>query len=86
MAELAALASELTGRDIKHVTVTDVQWRTTKLAQGMPAQFVDIMLGTYRAMRRGDFAAVDPTLAQLLGRRPDTMREVLTGLLRPATA
>jgi NAD(P)H dehydrogenase (quinone) len=86
MAELAALASELTGRDIKHVTVTDAQWRTAKLAQGMPAQFVDIMLGTYRAMRRGDFAAVDPTLAQLLGRRPDTMREVLTGLLRPAAA
>jgi NAD(P)H dehydrogenase (quinone) len=85
MKELAAIASELTGRAIRHVTVTDAQWRTAKLAQGMPEHFVDMMLTTYRAMRRGDFAAVDPTLAQLLGRRPDTMRDVLTGLLRPAT-
>ena len=84
MAELAAIASELTGRAIRHVTVTDAQWRATKLAQGMPEPFVDIMLGTYRAMRRGDFAVVDPTLAHLLGRRPDTMRDVLTRLLQPA--
>lgn len=85
-ADLATIASELTGRAVKHVTVTDAQWRDEKLAQGVPALFVDIMLGTYRAMRRGDFAAVDPTLGQLLGRRPHTMRDVLAGLLKPADA
>jgi NAD(P)H dehydrogenase (quinone) len=82
-AEVATIASELTGREIKCVTVTDAQWATEKRAQGMPEQFIAIMLGTYRAMRRGDFAAVDPTLGQLLGRRPHTMRDVLTGLLKP---
>jgi NAD(P)H dehydrogenase (quinone) len=85
-ADLAAIASELTGRTIKRVTVSDAQWRTTKLAQGVPAPVVEIMLATYRAMRRGDFAAVDPTLERLLGRRPHTMREVLTSLLQPAAA
>jgi len=85
-ADLATIASELTGRAIKHVPLTDAQWRSEKLAQGMPAPFVDIMLGTYRAMRRGDFAAVDPTLGQVLGRRPHTMRDVLAGLLTPASA
>ncbi|MDO7888256.1 NAD(P)H-binding protein [Hymenobacter cheonanensis] len=85
-ADLAAIASELTGRPVKHVTLTDAQWADEKRAQGTPEHFVNIMLGTYRAMRRGDFAATDPTLAQVLGRQPLTMRDVLTGLLQPGAA
>lgn len=84
-ADLATIASALTGREIKHVPLTDAQWASEKQAQGVPAHFIDIMLGTYRAMRRGDFAAVDPTLAQVLDRRPHSMRDVLTGLLTPPT-
>ena len=86
MAELAAVASELAGREIKHVTVSDDEWRDEKAAQGMPAPMVDMLLGMYRAARRGDFAAVDPTLEALLGRRPQTMRDVLAATLNPAEA
>lgn len=82
LADLAAIASELLGREVKRVTVTDEQWHQEKVAQGVPAPLADILLGTYRAMRRGDFATVDPTLEQLLGRRPHTMRDVVTSLLR----
>ena len=85
-ADLAAIASELTGREIKHVPLTDAQWASEKRTQGMPEPFITSMLGTYRAMRRGDFAATGPALAQLLGRSPHTMRDVLTGLLAPASA
>ncbi len=69
MADLAAVASEITGREIKHMTVTDDEWREARIAQGTPAMFADMLLGMYRAARRGDFAAVDPTLETLLGRR-----------------
>jgi NAD(P)H dehydrogenase (quinone) len=31
----------------------------------------------YRAARAGEFAAVDPTLASLLGRAPTSLRDVL---------
>ena len=85
-ADLAAIASELTGREIKHVPLTDAQWASEKRAQGVPEPFIAIMLGTYRAMRRGDFAATGPALAQLLGRTPHTMHDVLAGLLKPAGA
>lgn len=85
-ADLAAIASELTGSEIKHVPLTDAQWASEKRAQGMPEPFIDLILGTYRAMRRGDFAATGPALAQLLGRPPRTIRDVLTGLLKPASA
>jgi hypothetical protein len=46
----------------------------------------DALLGMYQAARRGDFAAVDPTLELLLGRRPHTMRDVLASILTPAAA
>ncbi|MBV9750769.1 MAG: NAD(P)H-binding protein [Acetobacteraceae bacterium] len=86
MADLAAIASELTGREIKRVIVSDEEWLDAKVAEGMPAPMADMLLGAYRAARRGDFAAVDPTLEALLGRRPQTMRDVLAGILKPAEA
>ncbi|WP_038387477.1 SDR family oxidoreductase [Bradyrhizobium elkanii] len=77
MAEIAALASEVMGREIRHVTVTDSEWSQAKIAAGMPAIYAEMLLGTFRAARRGDFAATDPTLQTLLGRPPRTFRDVL---------
>lgn len=77
MAELAELASEVIGRKVRHVAVSDDQWRDAKIAAGMPAIYAEMLLGTFRAARRGDFAATNPTLEKLLGRRPRTMRDVL---------
>lgn len=84
MADLAAIASELTGREIKRVTVSDDEWRDAKVAAGVPAHMAEMLLGTYRAARRGDFAAADLTLETLLGRRPRTMRDVLAATLKLA--
>ena len=77
MADLAAIASELTEREFKRVTVTDEEWLDATVAQGVPEPMADMLLGFYRAARRGDFAAVDPTLGRLLGRTPMSMRDVL---------
>ena len=70
MAELAVIASEVTGREIKHVTVPDEEWRDAKVTAGTPAGYADMLLGT--------FAAADPVLETILGRRPLGMRDVLT--------
>jgi len=78
MAELAAIASEVTGREIRHVIVPDQEWRDAKIAAGTPAVYADVLLGTFRAARRGDFATVDPMLETLLRRRPLGMRQVLS--------
>jgi len=81
---LAAIASELTGREIRRVTVSDDEWRDAKVAAGVPAQMAEMLLGTWRAARRGDFATTDPTLETLLGRRPQTMRDVFAATLKLA--
>ena len=87
MADLAALASELTGRYVKHVTVPDDQWLTTTVSHGVPAPMAEMLLGMYQAARRGDFARVDPALAQLLGRPPQSMRDFFAAkLTTPPTA
>jgi hypothetical protein len=36
-----------------------------------------MLLGFFQAARRGDFAATDPTLAELLGRTPRTVTDLL---------
>ncbi|WP_435015799.1 NAD(P)H-binding protein [Tundrisphaera sp. TA3] len=81
MADLAEIASELTGREFKRVTVTDDRWRDATVAQGVPEPMADMLLGFYRAARRGDLAAVDPTLGRLLERPPLSMRDVLKARL-----
>ena len=84
MADIAAMASEIGGRDIRHVTVTDDAWRDARVAEGMPPFYADMLLGTFRAARRGDFEAVDPTLGQLLGRPARSLRDVLAASPQPA--
>jgi len=84
--EVAAIASEVAGREIKRVTISDDEWRQATIARGVPAPMAEMLLGTYRSSRRGDFAAVDPTLATLLGRPPHTMRDVLARVLTPMKA
>jgi len=43
----------------------------------MPAFLLPLVEGLFKASRQGEFAAVDPTLGQLLGRATTSMREVL---------
>lgn len=77
MAEIAALASDVTGRTIRHVTVSDDEWRDARIAAGLPAIYAELLLGTFRAARHGDFAATGPALEGLLGREPLSLRDVL---------
>jgi len=74
LAGLAAIAAEVTGRPITRTVVTDAQYREQL---GVPEPVADMLLGLFAASRAGAFAAVEPTLEQLLGRPPLTVREVL---------
>ena len=78
MAEIAAIASKVTGREIRHTTITDEAWRDAKIGAGMPAIYADMLLGTFRAARCGDFTATNSALKRLLGRPPKTMHDVLS--------
>jgi uncharacterized protein YbjT (DUF2867 family) len=77
LAGIAAIASELSGRPVTRVTVTDEEWRAGLVSHGVPEPQADMFLGLVLASRQGEFAAVDPILERLLGRPPMSMRDVL---------
>ncbi|WP_217548846.1 SDR family oxidoreductase [Streptomyces sp. GbtcB6] len=76
-ADLVALASELTGRTVTRTTAPDDAFRAHLAAGGVPAETADQLLGIFTAAREGEFAATDPSLANLIGRAPVTMRRLL---------
>lgn len=88
LAALAGIAADVLGRPVRREMLSDDALRARMAARGAPPVVAEIALGFYAASRAGEFAAVDPTLEQLLGRQPTRMRDVLADSLadRPADA
>ena len=76
LAALCALASETMGRPVERRVVSEEAMRA-----GLPEGAVRMLTGLYHAARAGEFAAVDPTLEGLIGRRPTPVRDALAALL-----
>ncbi len=77
LAGVAEIVSEVTGRPIRRVVVSDEEFRSRLVAQGSPESMANMYLGYFVASRQGEFATIDPTLARLLGRPPITLRDVV---------
>ena len=77
MAGIAEIASELTGRRIQRVVVSDDEYRASLLARDLPEHAADMVLGIFVASRQRRFTLIDPTLARLIGRPPTPLRDVL---------
>ena len=75
--DLATTASEVLGRPIVRRTFSDADSRKRLTNFGMPERAVDVTLGLYIASRQNEFASVDPTLEELLGRPPAKMRDAI---------
>jgi len=83
LADLAGITSERLARPVHRQIISDEDFRAKMVARGLPGHVADIMLGFYLASRRGEFAAVDPTLEQLLGHSPISMRDLITEQVSP---
>ena len=77
--DIATIASELTGRDISRVVMDDDEWVAARVEHGSPEPMARMLLGFFLAARQGRFAEVDPTLGELLGREPQSVRDLLAG-------
>jgi len=76
-ADLARIASDLTGRSIGITVVDPERWVADQIAGGQPETMARFMLGMYQAAEQGFFAGTDPLLTALLGREPRSARDVL---------
>lgn len=77
--QVAVVLTELTGRTIRRVAVDDDEFVALKVASGVPEPGARMFLTMFDAARRGEFAAADPALEDLLGRPPQGIRDVLEG-------
>ncbi|MEV6719655.1 NmrA family NAD(P)-binding protein [Streptomyces xanthochromogenes] len=75
--DIAATTARLTGRAVTRTTTTDEEFRRQLTGQGVPSETAAQLLGIFAASRAGEFAMVDPTLAELIGREPITVETVL---------
>ena len=75
--DVAGILSELTGRKIRRVIADDDDWTKDLVGHGVPEHQAEMLLGMFRASRRGEFAATDPALELLLGRPAQSIRSVL---------
>ncbi|WP_037570064.1 SDR family oxidoreductase [Phaeacidiphilus oryzae] len=77
-ADIAALATEITGREVRRLVLDDERWVADQVAAGTPEELARMVPPTFQAAREGRLAGVDPLLAQLLGREPRSVADQLT--------
>jgi NAD(P)H dehydrogenase (quinone) len=75
--DVAVIASELTGEEVTCVVVDPDEWIAAQVAEGTQEFMARFILGMYLAAAEGRFAGVDPLLGELLGREPQTVRDLL---------
>jgi uncharacterized protein YbjT (DUF2867 family) len=68
--DIAAMASKISGREVKRIVMDDEEWIAGKVAAGTPEAMARMTLTTFQAAREGRFAGVDPLLVELLKREP----------------
>lgn len=77
LAGIARLASEIGATPVSRETISLDDLERRVIQNGVPAGGRAVMLGYFRAAEAGEFAAVDPTLAAILGHQPAGMRRYL---------
>lgn len=77
LTDLADIASGIEGRRVSRVSISEDAFKARMTARGAPEPATRLALGLYAASRANEFAAVDPTLERLLGRRPTAIRELI---------
>lgn len=83
------MPGELTGRPVRRVVADDDEWaagpvgRDMPTDRGVPADRAEMLLGMFRASRRGDFAATGPAPADVLGRPVTPLRALPAEVVGP---
>lgn len=77
LSDLAQLASEIMDKPVSRTVTSEAEMESNARRAGAPEGSIAVMLGYYRAAREGEFARLDPTLAQLIDRTPQSMRALM---------
>jgi NAD(P)H dehydrogenase (quinone) len=76
--QIAALASEITGKPLQVVHLTDEQLAGGMKAAGVPDAYIPTFVSFDAATRTGDLATLTGDTARLSGRKPQSVRAFIT--------
>jgi NAD(P)H dehydrogenase (quinone) len=76
--QVAAIASEVTGRPVTHVSIPPEALKDGMVKHGLPAPVADLLVSFDLANQQGDFAVVSDTVQKLTGQAPQSVRDFLT--------
>lgn len=79
--DLSLMAGDILGKPIGRTITSEDSTAANARAAGVPEGSIAVMLGYYRAASAGEFARIDPFLAKLLDRKPQSMRELMQAAL-----
>lgn len=82
LGDVAAMLTDLTGRTVRRVVVADEEWAASLVGHGVPEDQATLLLGMFRASRRGEFATTGDQLEKLLERPATSLRSVLEAAVR----
>ena len=72
--EIAKIASEVTGKPIEVVPVSDEELEKGLVAAGLPPFVIPLVVGTDRNIRAGHFDVESDAVQRLTGKAPQTVR------------
>jgi NAD(P)H dehydrogenase (quinone) len=77
MADLARIASEVTGAPYRYEPISDEEWLERWRAQGRPDWSLEAGRTSYEALRAGELDVVSDDYRTLTGQQPTTIAEVI---------
>jgi NAD(P)H dehydrogenase (quinone) len=75
--EIAAIASEIAGRPVRHVSVDPADLQKGLIAAGLPQIYADLLVEYDVDAAEGYHAIATPTVRELTGREPTPVRDFL---------
>ncbi|HEX6234605.1 MAG TPA: SDR family oxidoreductase [Jiangellaceae bacterium] len=82
MAELAAVVSELSGRQVEYRDLAEQDYAAVLTSAGLPAPYAAALAQSDRGLARGDLRVETGDLSRLAGRTTTSMREAVAAALR----
>jgi NAD(P)H dehydrogenase (quinone) len=85
-AQIVAIAARILGRRIARRTISAARFKEMLAARGLSRDAARVLASGFVSRAAGELAAVDPTLADLLGRPLKRVEDVLPDLLGPPSS
>ena len=75
--EAAGIMSDILGKPITRREIGDEEFVSMVVQHGFTEPMAELFLSSYAAAKDGEFSKIDPTLEELLGRKPVSIKDIL---------